>query len=85
MQASIPIFTADFGFFQSWFSGHIHEISEVLFSLDFSFHSTFLAKAKTIKEAMANFHLPNSSIPEWATIIPEGKWKEKLLSVNKEK
>lgn len=34
-----------------------------------------------IKEAMAGFTLPCSSVPNWAFNIPEDEWKEKLVTI----
>ena len=37
------------------------------------------SKSKTINNLMANFQLPETSIPEWAKTMPEDNWKKKLL------
>lgn len=34
----------------------------------------------TIKSAMAGFSLPMTSLPPWATVVPETEWKAQLLS-----
>lgn len=36
-------------------------------------------KVDEVKQAMLNFSLPASSIPDWASHIPEAQWKEKLM------
>lgn len=37
-------------------------------------------KVNEVKQAMVNFTLPPSSIPEWANNIPEEQWKQQLIS-----
>ncbi|RZC40778.1 hypothetical protein BDFB_010265 [Asbolus verrucosus] len=37
-------------------------------------------KVDEVKQAMMNFTLPPSSIPEWANNIPEEQWKQQLIS-----
>jgi hypothetical protein len=37
-------------------------------------------KVDEVKQAMLNFTLPPSSIPEWANAIPEEQWKQQLIS-----
>lgn len=32
-----------------------------------------------IRNVMADFKLPNASVPQWAIGIPEESWKEELL------
>ncbi|XP_001652986.2 uncharacterized protein LOC5569765 isoform X1 [Aedes aegypti] len=36
-------------------------------------------KAEQIRNVMADFKLPNASVPQWAIGIPEESWKEELL------
>lgn len=36
-------------------------------------------KVRAVKDAMLNFTLPASSIPEWASNIPEQEWKDHML------
>jgi hypothetical protein len=36
-------------------------------------------RAEEVKAAMANFALPVSAIPEWASAVPEEQWKQQLL------
>lgn len=38
------------------------------------------AKVDEVKQAMVNFSLPDSAIPEWASKVPEEAWKATLLS-----
>ncbi|XP_044258631.1 uncharacterized protein LOC123007410 [Tribolium madens] len=37
-------------------------------------------KVNEVKQAMINFALPPSSIPEWANNIPEEQWKQQLIN-----
>lgn len=37
-------------------------------------------KANEVRQAMANFTLPSTSIPDWAASIPEDQWKEQLIN-----
>lgn len=36
-------------------------------------------RAEEVKAAMANFALPLSAIPDWASAVPEEQWKQQLL------
>ncbi|PSN43323.1 hypothetical protein C0J52_17728 [Blattella germanica] len=36
-------------------------------------------QVEQVRAAMANFALPSSSIPAWATSVPEEEWKQQLL------
>lgn len=36
-------------------------------------------KVDEVKQAMASFTLPSTSIPEWASKIPEEDWKQELM------
>jgi hypothetical protein len=36
-------------------------------------------QAEQVKAAMANFALPASAIPDWASEVPEEQWKQQLL------
>lgn len=38
------------------------------------------SKVNEVKQAMMGITLPDSSIPEWASKIPEEAWKERLLN-----
>ncbi|KAJ3665440.1 hypothetical protein Zmor_000936 [Zophobas morio] len=38
------------------------------------------SKVDEVKQAMVNFTLPPSAIPEWANTIPEEQWKQQLIS-----
>eukprot|EP00794_Sanderia_malayensis_P019868 gene19868-21810_t len=42
------------------------------------------AKVEVIKNVMAGFNIPTNNIPDWAKVIPEDKWKEKLTKMYKE-
>ncbi|KXJ22280.1 uncharacterized protein LOC110252761 [Exaiptasia diaphana] len=35
---------------------------------------------KLIQQVMTNISLPSSSIPEWAKVVPEDRWKNSLLT-----
>ncbi len=44
------------------------------------------AKSQQINNLMSNFKLPDSSVPEWAKLVPEDVWKQNLLdSLNAKK
>ena len=36
-------------------------------------------KTRTISDLMSGFKLPDSSVPEWAKVVPETVWKRNLL------
>lgn len=36
-------------------------------------------RAEEVRAAMANFALPLSAIPDWASAVPEEQWKQQLL------
>lgn len=36
-------------------------------------------KVDEVKQAMANITLPSTSIPDWASKIPEEEWKQELM------
>lgn len=36
-------------------------------------------QAEQVRAAMANFALPASAIPSWASAVPEEQWKQELL------
>jgi hypothetical protein len=36
-------------------------------------------QAEQVRAAMANFSLPASAIPGWASAVPEEQWKQQLL------
>ncbi|PNF16766.1 hypothetical protein B7P43_G00885 [Cryptotermes secundus] len=36
-------------------------------------------QAERVRAAMANFSLPASAIPSWASAVPEEQWKQQLL------
>ena len=36
-------------------------------------------QAEQVRAAMANFNLPASSFPAWASAVPEEQWKQQLL------
>lgn len=36
-------------------------------------------QAEQVRAAMANFALPQSAFPAWATAVPEEQWKQQLL------
>lgn len=36
-------------------------------------------RAEEVRAAMANFALPVSAIPDWASAVPEEQWKQQLL------
>lgn len=36
-------------------------------------------KINQVKTAMANFKLPTTAIPEWATSVTEEQWKHELI------
>lgn len=40
----------------------------------------FTDQVKLIQQVMSNISLPTSSIPEWARVVPEDRWKNTLLS-----
>ena len=43
-------------------------------------------KSKEINNLMSNFKLPDSSVPEWAKLVPEDVWKKNLIdSLNAKK
>lgn len=42
-------------------------------------------RIETIRSAMANFTLPNSAIPSWASNMSEADWQKKLESVLQKK
>jgi hypothetical protein len=37
-------------------------------------------QVEQVKAAMANFSLPASAIPGWASAVPEEQWKQQLLN-----
>lgn len=36
-------------------------------------------RAEEVRAAMANFALPLSAVPDWASAVPEEQWKQQLL------
>ena len=40
---------------------------------------SFSEQADAVKQAMAGFTLPLSSVPSWANEVPESVWKQELL------
>lgn len=36
-------------------------------------------QAEQVRAAMADFALPASAIPDWASEVPEEQWKQQLL------
>lgn len=43
-------------------------------------NNCFADHAETIRSVMSNVKLPESCFPAWASVIPEGEWKAKLVS-----